>query len=468
MDSGLNQPRQVREPGTTQVDSADGVFAPYSSDRLLAADRLLADQTVAADPRLGLVRCVALTRSGRIATALRVDRHLARTALGMAGAEPAGSADARGIVAATRRRADWPTAPALLRGSLEYGLCHRCNQHAEFAACAAHARRARQLLGTRSPYLTISLDAELGLVAMAQGRVREARRHYRSVGRGTRARFLRDPRLAALHGVLGRELAVERHLLPVGPSDERLAREVYRHGALFAHHAAASELAIAAARNARGADAALSVLDDLWESARAEQLVMVDRLLAALRVSLLAGGGRVAEAERTWQATALPLTDADCVALDTQSWREMEAVACARAAVRSALTAYLDFYAGTDYARAFALVDPDGAMLQHFLDDRPGVGRADTARTLLARLHRHASDSAPRFAGRQLEILRRLPNQRDKEIAAALGLSPDGVRHYLRAIFRKLGVGRRADAVRRARALGVLRNGSAPETGSPP
>jgi LuxR family maltose regulon positive regulatory protein len=43
-----------------------------------------------------------------------------------------------------------------------------------------------------------------------------------------------------------------------------------------------------------------------------------------------------------------------------------------------------------------------------------------------------------------------------REIAAELFLSPNTVRSHMRAIYRKLGVGSRADAVARATALGLI------------
>ena len=57
---------------------------------------------------------------------------------------------------------------------------------------------------------------------------------------------------------------------------------------------------------------------------------------------------------------------------------------------------------------------------------------------------------------RELDVLVRMEYQRDKAIAAALGLTYDGVRYRVRSIFAKLGTSRRHDAVRRARALGIL------------
>ena len=37
-----------------------------------------------------------------------------------------------------------------------------------------------------------------------------------------------------------------------------------------------------------------------------------------------------------------------------------------------------------------------------------------------------------------------------------MGLSEDGVRYHIKSIYRKLGTNRRFDAVRRARAAGML------------
>ena len=61
---------------------------------------------------------------------------------------------------------------------------------------------------------------------------------------------------------------------------------------------------------------------------------------------------------------------------------------------------------------------------------------------------------------RQREVLLQLPGHRDKEIAAALGLTEHGVRHHLRKLFAKLGVASRDEAVRRARKLGLIPDAS--------
>ena len=58
---------------------------------------------------------------------------------------------------------------------------------------------------------------------------------------------------------------------------------------------------------------------------------------------------------------------------------------------------------------------------------------------------------------RELAVLRLLTSDLSiREIGAQIFLSPNTVRTHIRSIYRKLGVGSRADAVARAEALGLL------------
>jgi LuxR family maltose regulon positive regulatory protein len=58
---------------------------------------------------------------------------------------------------------------------------------------------------------------------------------------------------------------------------------------------------------------------------------------------------------------------------------------------------------------------------------------------------------------RELEVLRLLPGSlSQREIAAELYVSFNTIRTHTRVIFRKLGVTSRAEAVARARELGLL------------
>jgi ATP/maltotriose-dependent transcriptional regulator MalT len=81
--------------------------------------------------------------------------------------------------------------------------------------------------------------------------------------------------------------------------------------------------------------------------------------------------------------------------------------------------------------------------------ERLGRGSAAAAR--------RAGDLVEELTDRELSILRMLPGSAtQREIGAALFLSINTVKSYTRSLYRKLGVAGRADAVRRARELGII------------
>jgi LuxR family maltose regulon positive regulatory protein len=86
------------------------------------------------------------------------------------------------------------------------------------------------------------------------------------------------------------------------------------------------------------------------------------------------------------------------------------------------------------------------------------LARSEQALRLRAERDRRAA-AAPywELSQRELEVLRLLPSRlSQREIAAELYVSFNTVRTHTRVIFRKLGVTSRAEAVARARELGLL------------
>ena len=167
------------------------------------------------------------------------------------------------------------------------------------------------------------------------------------------------------------------------------------------------------------------------------------------------------ETERTWRDGALPDSDDGCLDLRGQSWREMEALACARLrllagagrfaarrfagepagnrrAARERLAEFLRLFAETDYARS---------LVRH--------REAAAALALLDATRTPETAGLPRLSVRERDVLARL-DRRDREIAGTFGLSHDGVRYHVRRLFRKLEVHSRREAVRRARELGIM------------
>jgi LuxR family maltose regulon positive regulatory protein len=123
--------------------------------------------------------------------------------------------------------------------------------------------------------------------------------------------------------------------------------------------------------------------------------------------------------------------------------------------------------------RALELAEPEGIVLPFILvrveDILQRLPRHRTAHaTLRQTILDVLSGSAPRAADRPAEVLdelsdaelrvvRYLPsNLRAPEIAAELYVSTNTVRTHLRHIYAKLGVHGRAEAVGRARELGLL------------
>jgi LuxR family maltose regulon positive regulatory protein len=100
-------------------------------------------------------------------------------------------------------------------------------------------------------------------------------------------------------------------------------------------------------------------------------------------------------------------------------------------------------------------------LLASLPDPGDGPDRlAQTEKTLRLRAGRErGSADAPywELSERELDVLRLLPSRlSQREIAAELYVSFNTIRTHTRVIFRKLGVTSRADAVTRARELGLL------------
>ena len=445
-------------------------------------------------------------------SAFALDRLLAKAFLVLNGSRTVTEAEWPAMAADAVRLAALPTTWPEARGALVFGMALLRARAADFDAALALANHARALVVGRSTFVTLVVDSLLGQVAMARGRVREAAAHYRRARLIASERFLEDPRMGSFIEVLAHELALERNRLASDVDARRMAREVSRTGGMLVHYAAAADLAVELAAERHGTETALAVVSDLEERANSDGLKPLRRFLAALRVSVLADAGRTDDADEAWATAELPDTDAACLDLAGRGWREVEALACARIrlraargdaaaadleralaaqaeafglqrtlmralalrvrlrheagdpdAARDAAAEYLRHFAHADYARPLLRVGTAAtAALERVRDTDPTGPVAATAGRILGMAAAATPTDGPRLDDREMAVLRQLASRRDKEIARALGLSVHGVRYHVRRIFRKLDVGHRRDAVRRARALGILPPGDGP------
>jgi len=498
---------------------------------LQAADRFLSPAMVARDPRLAFVRCVVLALTGRVAEArrlyestgpldyvadargddleLRIDHTFVRGLLAIYGCEGFGTARARAPFVDARTAVDTSGIDGLVRGAFEYGLCLAHSLKAEFDPALWRAEQARARIGRTSPYLALHVDLQVGTIAMAQGRVGDATRWYARGQRVAKTQFLRDPSVVAHADVLAKELDLERHRVAQLGAAFRVAKKLGDVCTQFYAYAAASGLVGELALNIGGVDAAVAEIDEIRERAYRDELPALSRFLAALRVGTLAASGDVGEAERTWQLDELPEGDDGCLDLSNQTWREMEALSCARlhllvareeydegrrfakavesvateralrrtwmrvvaqrmglehragneqAAVRC-LEEFLGVFRETDYLRPLVREDAASvAVLTQYIDSERTPEARMLAKSLLDSLGRRdaRADGPPELTDREAEVLVRLEDERDKEIARALGLTLSGVRYHITNILAKLGARGRMDAVHRAKRLGLL------------
>ena len=130
--------------------------------------------------------------------------------------------------------------------------------------------------------------------------------------------------------------------------------------------------------------------------------------------------------------------------------------------------------AGRALERALDLIEPDGALSLFLLHPAPGLlerhARHGTAHAVLIAeilsLLAGQAPAAPRagpqplsepLSDSEIRVLRYLPtNLTRPEIAGELYVSPNTVSTHMRNLYAKFGTHRRAEAVARARALGLL------------
>ena len=496
--------------------------------RLQAVDRFVTGEVMERFPRAALSRCIVLLFTGGLDEARRTYRALAagrrpvaevdieyelddtvvRGMLCLFGCDGCGSEGVRAVLAEHERFAEMEGVDPLIRAVLGHGDCLVHNLKAEFDAALGWAERAGRCVPD-SLYLGVLLDLQRGQIAMARGRVREAVGHYGGALATARAHFLHDSGPGAFGEALVSELNLERNRVAGIRDALQIPRGLLRGGTPFASYAARAGIVLDLTLWRGGVDEALAAVSGMRDYARAARLPMIERYLAAERVSLLAVGGRAKEAEDAWRLDGLPERAEGCLDLESQGWRELEALACARLRLLTArgefeagraflrdlvavasgrdlrrtwmralalgialertagrpaeaerhLTRFLGLFGESDYARPLVRERETCApALEEWLGSNPDDPAADAAGRLLRMLDDGGwpERAIAMLSPRALDVLRRLETQSDREIAATLGLTKAGVRYHIGNVFRKLGVRDRARAVRRAREIGLL------------
>lgn len=513
------------------LERAGGVrlFSREGLVEFQAAESRLTEEIIEARPRLGLARCLSLLLSGRMKEAKERYRSLAATLdeleanagdgahellaekivvrgmIGLYGGERFGSELIQTQLVDVARLSGSPHVDAATRGIMEYSQCISCNMTASFDDALNHCARARMYAGKGTPP-SMFVDLQEGQIAMAKGRVRDAAVLYRRAERIAKASYVVGPEPAAICAVLLQELSLECARAP--DLALRQVPEVLMTGSSPTQvYAAASGAVVDLKLRDEGVESALAAAQEMLDYVRGAGLPALVRHVAGLRISVLAIAGRVGEAGKAWRVDDLPETAAECLDLEGQTWREMEALSCARLrlvigrgrldeardfggelravaaerelkrtvmralalsmvlehlagdlqAVTGHLESYLQLFAETPYAGPLVRErETCTPLLSRFLDTVTESPSKETAQALLEAMERADKVPVPALTDREREVLEHLESQRDKQIAVALGLSTHGVRYHLRGLFDKLGASTRGEAVRRAREMGLF------------
>ncbi len=499
---------------------------------LQAIDTLLTPEILRNRPSMGLARVLLLAWTGQLDGARKLYRSLSGELLASSGEHPEDHLELRfadmvtraalalyGCASMSLERMDWlkgetgRIAALAEADGFALGYCDFClaiaNQlSGEFEAAVRHADLAERRLAD-SPYLSMFIGVHRGQIAMARGAVPEARAHYAESRTVARLKFLREPQCAVFADIFIRELDLERNLVPSRTRVVPVPTALLNGGTPLPACAAACETAVDLTRQIKGIDYAAVVVEEMRDYARGAGLPALVRMLGAMHACLLADQGRTGEAQRAWRSAGLPERADDCLDLEGQGWREMEAVACARLRllvagerfdearvfVRSLtslaserglrrtwmrglgqwvglecaagrpgeaqriLVQYLQLFKETDYARQLVR-DRDVCLpvLTALAGDGFDPVLRAAAEQLIDRIAKAEvrREDGPSFSPREMEVLERLESFRDREIAEALGLTAAGVRYHVGHIFRKLEVHSRRAAVERARGMGLL------------
>ena len=93
---------------------------------------------------------------------------------------------------------------------------------------------------------------------------------------------------------------------------------------------------------------------------------------------------------------------------------------------------------------------------RHARDPQESTGAGDAIEHPRVRPGRHAAPAEP-LTGAEVRVFRLMPRSLSRrEIADVLFLSPNTVKTHTQAIYRKLGVSTRADAIIRGQQIGIL------------
>ena len=328
------------------------IWIRHGMEEVIAAERLIDEEMIAAMPRLGLMRAIVLIKQSRL--------HEARAQYERVVAAPRGlSLDPAAPDAQTLRREGLfilsmlviycclPLSDAHLR-SLDQGLHDPAADdvtlaHHKTVLCVTHLQSglfeaawrygeeaAAHCLAFGSVYGTNFIDFHSGSIAMARGDTQEALQSYERGRRKSRRHFPHDEGLRLIGDVLTAELDLECNA--VGNAKRRLSQLIARlrdAEAWFEIYAAAYGACAELYLLDRDLDETLAMLDEAHSQAQRLGLAKLLPMLDGLRVASLTLAGEPDRALRMAERSPTRFAEAGLAVGEGASWREVECLATA-------------------------------------------------------------------------------------------------------------------------------------------
>ncbi|MDE0178222.1 MAG: LuxR C-terminal-related transcriptional regulator [Gammaproteobacteria bacterium] len=470
----------------------DGISEPVGDDLSTPAGRRPADPTHVGN-----------------SDELRTDAIILRGASMIAGCMPVDSHQVRSTMKEVERAIVDPGLDPVVLGGFLYGQAWHRYTTGDLAAALVAAQRVRELAGA-CPGIALEARPLEGAILFARGDTRESETVLTRAQRDIQQHFAGHESPEVTCAVFAAEGALEANRLKAAGRRTISLAELARVRTWMDGLAAAVDIQVELALRRGAPAAALSTLQEADAFAANRRLPSLARWLTALRVSAFVRVGRVNDANRLWREAALPTKVEDLVDTENQSWREMEAVCSARVRLLTAAVGG-NFGAAMTLGRSFHAHARDKGLTrsqshaaalcmhvawragatdaaQEFLIEnlrifqRTGFLRALTEQTETTAAVLRCLDADARelnaakeavletvattggssneesqidLTEREVEILARLADSQDAEIARALGLTASGVRYHIKKIYRKLGVANRREAVEDSRLLNL-------------
>lgn len=336
------------QKGGAQVIENSGGLMRWLSEGLTplrSALGLLDRQTVRSRPRLVLIQCLILMKTGRSYEARRLFESMVD---GLAESEMSEGAlahevmviesllyayDARGLSDELLNKLEqlpeaFPQGQPVFKGHHFTVLCGLNSSCGYFSKAHGFAHEAiAAFRQANSAYGEIYIHIHLGIIAYRQGETDAAHGHYDHALKLIRSHFRDDEAMKLIVAVLLAELRYDLNRLNLIPQNiATCPKRLERHEAWFDIYAAAYVTASNIASTRYGTDVALSMIDEEMEFASRRHFVSLRNVITCQKVSLLLRAGRREEAGSLLADSGLDSSMFTAGGTGKASWRERDVV----------------------------------------------------------------------------------------------------------------------------------------------